>query len=305
MKSVRLSRRNPVVPRKLKKNDKRENVSSVLRLADLQCPVPFWFAAPELELAKLSSGSRNRCPSFPNIYRVCVVRDVYPDAAIEAWTKYFSKKRSSHPRPNCYKEDQAFITIETEDSGGSLGTYPITCCLEAKSIFKQVATAVAVAEEELFFEHRDLHMNNILIKECNEEELVFKLRNKRHVIKTYGVKATIIDFTYSRISTTDGIKFMDLNNVYDPEPDSPRKFLDHHFVYSQMEEITRSQWSTFSPKTNILWLKHVAECLWQELKDKDPTSNEETASQISLLVYNRTCLSYESASEFVGEIVAE
>lgn len=40
---------------------------------------------------------------------------------------------------------------------------------QAVSIFEQVASGVAVAEEALHFEHRDLHDGNVLVKELPSE----------------------------------------------------------------------------------------------------------------------------------------
>ncbi|XP_035217860.1 serine/threonine-protein kinase haspin-like [Stegodyphus dumicola] len=192
-----------------------------------------------VELAKLLHDKRNHCPSFPRIYRVCVVQDTFPETAIKAWKAYSSSNSTYHPSPDAYKPDQAFITIETESAGKSLENYLVGSYLKAISIFKQVALAVAVAEEKLEFEHRDLHVENILIKECAEKKLDFKLRNQKFSVETYGVKATIIDFTYSRIMTGDGVKYLNLDNIYDPRSRSPDEFLDHRYVYARMGEMTQ------------------------------------------------------------------
>lgn len=73
-----------------------------------------------------------------------------------------------------------------------------------KSLFK-VACALAVAENALSFEHRDLHWGNVLISTCDKKKSVyFILDGKEIEIPTYGVQACIIDFTLSRI-THDGV----------------------------------------------------------------------------------------------------
>lgn len=64
---------------------------------------------------------------------------------------------------------------------------------------------MAIAENALFFEHRDLHWGNILISHCDKRKNVnFILANKEIEIPTCGVEACIIDFTLSRI-TYDGV----------------------------------------------------------------------------------------------------
>lgn len=63
----------------------------------------------------------------------------------------------------------------------------------------QIIFSLAVAEIELEFEHRDLHMSNILVQESAEDEKVpFTLDDICYDIKNMGVRATIIDFTISR-----------------------------------------------------------------------------------------------------------
>nr|XP_042907263.1 serine/threonine-protein kinase haspin-like [Parasteatoda tepidariorum] len=104
--------------------------------------------------------------------------------------------------PEHYSSDQAFIVIETELAGTDMDELKIISYLKALSIFHQVAAGLAVAEEKLQFEHRDLHPGNILIKKCgNDEKLDVCLRGERYQVETYGIKVTIIDFTYSRLQT--------------------------------------------------------------------------------------------------------
>ena len=50
-----------------------------------------------------------------------------------------------------------------------------TTLVTAKDIL-QVAVNLAVAEEELQFEHRDLHHGNVLLKPTTEDSLAFKFR---------------------------------------------------------------------------------------------------------------------------------
>ena len=53
--------------------------------------------------------------------------------------------------------------------------------------------------QSLSFEHRDMHIRNILVKRIKEEDVVFIVNSKRYVLPTEGVKVTIIDYTLSRI----------------------------------------------------------------------------------------------------------
>jgi serine/threonine-protein kinase haspin len=59
--------------------------------------------------------------------------------------------------------------MELLDGGRALASCPSLRGNQAVSIFEQVASGVAVAEEALHFEHRDLHDGNVLVKELPSE----------------------------------------------------------------------------------------------------------------------------------------
>ena len=94
---------------------------------------------------------------------------------------------------------------------------------EALSILRQVTLSLAIAEEvsmqftsivttlgglykilcctqAVQFEHRDMHRGNVLVKRTKEEFIYFRLNHKDYYIKSYGVRATIVDFTLSRVT---------------------------------------------------------------------------------------------------------
>lgn len=66
-------------------------------------------------------------------------------------------------------------------------------------MLKQIAVSLAVAEEEFSFEHRDLHMGNILIQRCRRKNASYILRGKKISFRCSGLHVTIIDFTFSRL----------------------------------------------------------------------------------------------------------
>lgn len=77
---------------------------------------------------------------------------------------------------------------------------------QARSVLTQVVYSLAVAEESLQFEHRDLHWGNVLVKPTDQEDITYKLMGKRCSVPSMGVEANIIDFTLSRL--TEGIKII-------------------------------------------------------------------------------------------------
>ena len=51
------------------------------------------------------------------------------------------------------------------------------------------------------FEHRDLHWGNVLIAETDMEHVEFTQDGKTYILRSHGLLATIIDFTFSRLET--------------------------------------------------------------------------------------------------------
>jgi len=80
----------------------------------------------------------------------------------------------------------------------------------------QVTMTLAVAEEACEFEHRDLHWGNLLISRDGTESIPYRLRDVDIIVESAGVRVTLIDFTLSRLCTSEGeVAFCDL--AADPE----------------------------------------------------------------------------------------
>jgi serine/threonine-protein kinase haspin len=58
---------------------------------------------------------------------------------------------------------------------------------------------LAVAETKFDFEHRDLHWGNILVARTDDKFVEYRVDGKVIKLPTCGVKATIIDYTLSRM----------------------------------------------------------------------------------------------------------
>lgn len=83
---------------------------------------------------------------------------------------------------------------------------------EAKSVLVQVAFSLAVAEESLQFEHRDLHWGNVLVQKTKKTHLKYKLMGQLYKLECHNIHVSIIDFTLSRLHT--GIKSCYMHVVY-------------------------------------------------------------------------------------------
>eukprot|EP00911_Craspedida_sp_UC1_P002713 UC1_evm1s1992 len=158
---------------------------------------------------------------------------------------------------------------------------------QAHAVLQQVCAALAVAEAALEFEHRDLHISNILVKTCNEDaELEYALNGENFQVPTEGVQASIIDFTLSRMrvptaataadpsseDSEDKVHYLDLEQdawIFDGMGDL------QFDVYRKMRKITRKDWRAHRPKTNIYWLHYLLDkCLTAFEYAVEPTEEE-------------------------------
>ncbi|GFO14739.1 serine/threonine-protein kinase haspin-like [Plakobranchus ocellatus] len=133
------------------------------------------------------------------IAKISCVRGMFPLLLLDQWDQYAERKKSENDRPDFFTDDQLFIVFEFGNGGCALESFKFQSQRELYSVLRQVVYALAVAEEELEFEHRDLHIGNVLVKSCEEENITFILQGNKIEFPTEGVCVTIIDFTISRL----------------------------------------------------------------------------------------------------------
>jgi len=81
-----------------------------------------------------------------------------------------------------------------------------------RSLMFQTIVSLALAEELIEFEHRDLHGGNVLLTIEEEDSLEeVKVGGKTFTYNTHGIRSKIIDMTLSR-ATTSG-KIYQQNNI--------------------------------------------------------------------------------------------
>lgn len=131
------------------------------------------------------------------------------------------------------------------------------------SVLVQVIVGLAIAEKVYMYEHRDLHVSNILIKKTSKPMLPFVLDGNKFTIVSHGIKATIIDATFSRLTHNGKVYFRDLTSTLRAyaSKKTPTKMSLQNRSYRQMVRITKNKWEEFTPKTNLIWLTYLCETL--------------------------------------------
>lgn len=74
----------------------------------------------------------------------------------------------------------------------------------------QAAMNLAVAEAAYQFEHRDLHIGNVLVRRTHANRCTARLEGQQIEIHTEGLHVVLIDFSLSRIESGEMTIFKDL-----------------------------------------------------------------------------------------------
>ncbi|KAL3123332.1 hypothetical protein niasHT_006030 [Heterodera trifolii] len=224
------------------------------------------------ELSKLSTDTGNGfvTPSFVQLHMKKIVKGFFPQKLLDAWDAFKAAARSEdaqNERPDIYADEGLhFVIIGLSYGGKNLEAYTIRNGLECYSIFHQLALSLAIAESVLEFEHRDLHAGNILVEQCPADEKIrYQYRGEQIDVVSNGVRASIIDFSISRLKTKGVVVFADLSNETDlfEGKGISRKDGDYQFdVYRMMKAAVSENWDKFWPQTNVLWMGYAAKKLF-------------------------------------------
>ncbi|KAJ1081525.1 hypothetical protein NDU88_001707, partial [Pleurodeles waltl] len=212
------------------------------------------------ELSLLCEEGENVTEGFIKLHSVHCVKGSYPKHLLQAWDKYDEDKVSENERPDLFGDDQLFIILEFEFGGSDLENMKneLSSVNSAKSILHQLTAALAVAEEALCFEHRDLHWGNVLVKKTSVSTIKYKLNGSTRQIPTHKIEVNIIDYTLSRLEKDGLTVFCDISadeELFHGEG-------DYQFdIYRSMKEENGNSWSGYHPHTNVLWLHYVADKL--------------------------------------------
>ncbi|KAK4704429.1 serine/threonine-protein kinase haspin, partial [Phenoliferia sp. Uapishka_3] len=227
----------------------------------------------EIAMGKLLGGEESKVDGFVKFKGAFIVQGCYPTPLLSQWDRF----RSSHPRsteqirPDVLPADQIYAIIVLENAGIDLESFKVKKWEDAASIMEQVARICKGAEEELEFEHRDLHWGNILVRPSanDDDELAERMKELDVGLRAStsrradppptsaksgsGVTVTLIDFTLSRARVQGGggkdkILFDAFEDecVFEGEGDA------QFDVYRDMRQRTGGDWETFCPATNLL-----------------------------------------------------
>ncbi|XP_066953378.1 uncharacterized protein [Macrobrachium rosenbergii] len=252
-----------------------------------------------LELSNLQKSKEeqdNWTENFAHVLNCWCVKGSYHQDMLHLWDIFHEEKGSENDRPDIFPNTQLHIVLEFTHGGRDLEGFVFNNAGQAHAIFLQIAYTLAVAEQELEFEHRDLHWGNVLIATTTKNYVEFKLNEGTYCLETKGVVATVIDFTLSRLKTPQCVMY---NNL----AEDPSLFTaegDYQFeIYRQMKKVNGNNWEKFTPYTNILWLHYVVDKMINECYYKNVKSRIHKSGLALLRNLKDTILDSESAVDFV------
>ncbi|XP_033027723.1 serine/threonine-protein kinase haspin [Lacerta agilis] len=253
------------------------------------------------ELSLLADEEVHQTSGFIGLLSIHCVQGSYPDRLLAAWDEYHRLRESENDRPDFFGERQLFVVLEFEYGGMNLEymrNQQLSSVLASKSILHQVTASLAVAEESLHFEHRDLHWGNVLVKKTTLKEVSFTLNGETHTLPTHGILVNIIDYTFSRLERDGLTVYCDLST--DEEIFQGRG--DYQFdIYRQMREENANSWADYFPHSNVLWLHYLADKLLKEVSYKrKPTTSSLKKAQKQLKLFSEEVLSFKSATDLLS-----
>lgn len=256
------------------------------------------------ELNKLWYKSNlNQTSSFCKLKRVSCVQGKYPSILINYWQQYDKDKGSDNDNPDILPEDQMFMILEMENGGIDVENFIFNSAHQSLFAFLQIVFGLAVAEEAYMFEHRDLHIGNILIKKCSNKKIAYVLEGEHFDVPSRGIKITIIDYTLSRMTYNSNHIFNDLSK----DTELFTSVGDYQFdIYRMMRKETNDQWESFKPATNIYWLHYVLDKMLMSVHYKKTNTVLHSIGLSNLERLKSVILSFNSAKSFAeSEIILE
>eukprot|EP00917_Polyrhabdina_sp_WS-2016_P014371 GHVP01031456.1.p1 GENE.GHVP01031456.1~~GHVP01031456.1.p1 ORF type:complete len:382 (+),score=48.89 GHVP01031456.1:122-1147(+) len=206
---------------------------------------------------------------YPKINKIIIYKGLYNNILLNKWNKYkFNYNENYNENPiNYNNKNNRFIMIITKNYGIELESFIFNNDIEKKKVFINLIDII-YKTEILQFEHRDLHISNILIKRNNittEIDISKATCKDQTNHMATSIECTVIDFLFSSIRGKDGVSYYDLNKcdfLFDNKG-------GHYHIYGEMKEMLKNDWSNKDIRTNLLWLIYIGTWLENLVTDKD------------------------------------
>ncbi|CAK7230570.1 hypothetical protein SCUCBS95973_007620 [Sporothrix curviconia] len=188
-----------------------------------------------------------------------------------------------YPSPSRYLDDTRFLVIELGDAGRALEDVVLDSASQLWDVFLHVAIALARAEDQINFEHRDLHEGNLCVRQVCQPRKKADDDNSPVVFGFSGLDITILDYGLSRaedVNDDDRVEPIafdlekDLSLFTSTHADQCKVYRQmrshllkgdrvhlppacHHKPYDDGPDGQPISWKDYNPYTNVLWLAYL------------------------------------------------
>ncbi|PWN19159.1 hypothetical protein BCV69DRAFT_240065, partial [Microstroma glucosiphilum] len=227
-------------------------------------------------LAALTESSGTRGGEFVTLLSAQVVTGVYPTILLDAWDRYDTRMGGSENiRPSDAEgaENQLYCLLHLSDGGEDVESVSLTSWTQALTIFAQTVDLLARGEEEVQFEHRDLHWGNVLVEklaapEDDEPQLIALCWPDLLEADKSRLRTTIIDYTLSRAQLTSStLATCDLysqKSLFRGDAEEDYQFEVYRLMRSHVRSAARQvagedadEKKGFYPGTNVIWCHYL------------------------------------------------
>ncbi|KAK4881377.1 hypothetical protein RN001_004696 [Aquatica leii] len=251
-----------------------------------------------MELSNLRLNIKNNTNGFSELRNVKCVQGRYPERLLDLWDLYNETHKSNNDSPEMFGENQLYIVLELGNGGLDMESFVFKNASEAYALFKQISFTLAIAEQALEFEHRDLHWGNVLISRTDKNKtLKYCLDGREFFVLSNGVEVSIIDFTLSRMKIDDAIIYNDISK----DPDLFTATGEYQFeVYKLMQQKNNNEWEHFEAYTNVLWMHYVVDKMINALRYASPFTKTHKDALRQLMQLEKVILKYNSVYDLVN-----
>ncbi|KAJ5927365.1 hypothetical protein N7516_009138 [Penicillium verrucosum] len=235
-------------------------------------------------------------PGFARFREIHVVQGRFPESFQNAWDHYKKTKDDCmNPNPSnkrAYPDTQLWAIVEMDDAGCELEKFAWSSIFQIYDIFWGVAMALARAEEYAMFEHRDLHLGNMVAWIPPTEHDVARQPSS----SGFGISSletTIIDYSLSRADllliddpaglTEVASSDLDKKQLFDAIGQDEDEIMQRN-TYRYMRATLYTGypietekvadipgiWAEYSPRTNLVWLLFLLQSLFKNRKPEAP-----------------------------------
>lgn len=256
---------------------------------------PMASVAREIQLTLALSPRADAPGHFVRLQEAHIVQGAYPATLLAEWDAFKTRDtRSENARPDSLPDTQLYALLCMDDAGTELEHTPLASWAHRAAVFWQTAYAIAHAEASSEFEHRDLHLGNILVTQAPVRRATRSASGQddmpegqlpASLWQTYaprpsGIRATIIDYSLSRMIVDGAVLAYDFRDasLFEGQGDT------QYDVYRIMRTLVAGDWTTYHPCTNLLWLRFVAQRLLAADEPPEQAGTSEDAAYTSLLL---------------------